>query len=1221
MVGALSAVAAGQDISLAEPGRLVYARETFALVEFGDELHVIDQNSGNINNNIDYRFDRNELKAMLGKQLNVSAIIRQIASSRKNAVGITVYYKDAAGKIVTKSARIDDTGDPAPRRYTAKLAIPADAVSAGFSLNAANGYNTTAEAFFSNLKVDITEVEPENNSTSVNLLFDPGFETRDRAVSNYLFFDEYLQNEAGCKLTGMAWQGKKALEIAPGASFALFANDQAGDGAVFSFYGRAVKADEAASLAVSMQTFEAEMHGSNTVLNLQTYALSDQYQRFQFIKEPGVKKAPSQQMNLYYIVLTNSGNTPLAVDAVQLEQGTQIAGDFNPERGSKLKVIVRQSLNVDQTFGTGRGVNRFREGKLAISGESGKFAQGGMAFAPGELVNAGTLAVKTPAGRKVPAQFDVLAVRPLEQSIIAVLVTLEPGSDREFVLYNQEQSAAAAAVAAVSGNTVTVDTGKLKMDLGGKSPLRFVPEVIDVAGKVYRGTAGEAKVIYNGPLTATVRLRGNHVNSDGETLLHFSTLLTFYSNSDTVKIGHSFENFQTDDQLYHTVKELSLRFADKTAKSTDILQRHRRFGQNEFILERDGKHPGNEVFDGKLGNSLVIEDFWQMAPRGLAVADGEIILRQWPSAGNRYLDLPLGFSSTVDFSYSPSGNLDRVAFLKQDFADMRKSGVFGDFLSQNEAEAKYPLLNAQINSVFDRLKHLTRTNFMYGMGDFGEIGNRCYYKNNETTAVKCYWMQYLRTGDVDLKQIAESQVRHLRDVDMAHFGPGTVGLHPHIAWGNISYNFHTGHFWITGLIWHYYLTGDRRSYESAVASAAVLIQKAAIKYPAGRERHRMLYHLAELYELSGGEKQILDALILQYNQGGKSDPANYYGALSHEALLKMYQVTGDKQYLERLQAEIKEFQAKNQCGEMPEDRTKAPGIAPLEEGRLFTAMETGAKMAKLQKDPALLHYLIANPEAELYYPLALTMRDHSIVLMSNYMAGLDAFGLKEPAGLPLNYHFINSLTGKMPIAGPDVPFELVLAPDAANQVELNIYRQRRFRYWQFKPQPDPVKYQVGSQQGELYANTVNEMKTFAVSSAKPVSATVNFAGDAWGGVASPREIALKSNRYFSARGSFAPIKMYYQSDAKLVIDWRWLKENNVRCGEALGVAVYDEASGRLIGSTCFTIPENYPSAGDTAAFRQTLDIPQAWQNRRLKLYLSDPKWIEWQINTQYLFDR
>jgi len=1215
-------MAAGQEISLAEPGRLVYARETFALVEFCEELHVIDQNSGNINNNIDYRFDRNELKSMLGKQLNVSAVIRQVASSRKNAVGITVYYKEPAGKIIAKSARIDDTADTAPRRYTVKLAIPADAVSAGFSLNAANGYNTTAEAFFSNLKVDITEIEPENSSTAVNLLFDPGFETRDRAVSNYLFFDEYLQSDADCKLSGVAWQGKKALEIAPGASFTLFANDQAGDGAVFSFYGRAVKAGETAGLAVSMQTFEAEMHGSNTVLNQQTYALSDQYQRFQLVKEPGAKKAPTQQMNLYYIVLTNSGKTPLVVDAVQLEQDTQTAGEFNPERGSKLKVIVRQTLNVDQTFGPGKGVNRFREGKLAISGVSGKFARGGMAFAPGELVNAGTLAVKTAAGREIPAQFDVLAVRPLDQSIIAVLVTLEPGSDREFVLYDRGAGALAAPVlATATGNLVKVDTGKLQMELGGKSPLRFIPEVIDVAGKVYRGTVAEAKVIYNGPLSATVRLRGKHVNSDGESLLNFSTLLTFYRNSDTVNVEHSFENFQTDDQLYHTVKELSLRFADKTAKAADIVQRHRRFGQNEFILARDGKTIGGEVFDGKLGTSLVIEDFWQMAPRGLAVADGEIILRQWPGAGTRYLDLPVGFTSTLNFSYSSSGDLAPVAFLKQDFADMRKSGVFGDFLSEAEAEVKFPRLNAQIDSVFDRLKHLTQTNFMYGMGDFGEIGNRCYYKNNETTAIKCYLQQYLRTGDWALKQIADAQVRHLRDVDMAHFRDGTVGLHPHIAWGNISYNFHTGHFWITGLVWHYYLTGDRRSYESAVASAAVLIQKSTIKYPAGRERHRMLYHLAELYELSGGDKQILDALILQYNQGGKSDPAHYYGALSHEALLKMFEVTGDRQYLERLQSEIKEFRAQNQPKEMPEDRTKAPGITPLEEGRLFTAMETGAKMAVRQNDPGLLHYLVANPDAELYYPLALTMRDHSIVLMSNYMAGLDAFGLKEPAGLPMNYHFVNSLTGKMPISGPDVPFELVLAPDAAGKVELNIYRQRRFRYWLLKPQPDPVKYQIGDQQGEMYANTVNEMKTLAVNSAKPVAATVNFTGDAWGGVASPLPVALKSGRYFSARGSFAPIKMYYQSDSELVINWRWLKENNVRCGETLGVAVYDEASGQLINSTCFTIPENYPANDNTASFRQTLSIPKAWQNRRLKLYLSDPKWIEWQINTPYLFDR
>lgn len=77
-------------------------------------------------------------------------------------------------------------------------------------------------------------------------------------------------------------------------------------------------------------------------------------------------------------------------------------------------------------------------------------------------------------------------------------------------------------------------------------------------------------------------------------------------------------------------------------------------------------------------------------------------------------------------------------------------------------------------------------------------------------------------GDPALFRRAAEMERQFRDVAVPHASPSSMWIQPHAAGTHTTGHFHVGHFWSTGMIWHYLLTGDRRSYDTARGTAADL---------------------------------------------------------------------------------------------------------------------------------------------------------------------------------------------------------------------------------------------------------------------------------------------------------------------------------------------------------------------------------------------------------------
>ena len=128
----------------------------------------------------------------------------------------------------------------------------------------------------------------------------------------------------------------------------------------------------------------------------------------------------------------------------------------------------------------------------------------------------------------------------------------------------------------------------------------------------------------------------------------------------------------------------------------------------------------------------------------------------------------------------------------------------------------------------------------YGVMNFGdEFGERRYcWTNLEHDPQHHLFTQFARTADARFFRIASQMARHQGDVDTRHYGrvPGHVGQQWMHSVGHTSgyfpYNYmgmaeyahhcqsgHRGHMWNRGLLEHYLLGGDRRSWNTAILVA------------------------------------------------------------------------------------------------------------------------------------------------------------------------------------------------------------------------------------------------------------------------------------------------------------------------------------------------------------------------------------------------------------------
>ncbi|MEI6502279.1 MAG: hypothetical protein WCP21_14790, partial [Armatimonadota bacterium] len=272
------------------------------------------------------------------------------------------------------------------------------------------------------------------------------------------------------------------------------------------------------------------------------------------------------------------------------------------------------------------------------------------------------------------------------------------------------------------------------------------------------------------------------------------------------------------------------------------------------------KAPGVITWDG---GSAVVHDFWQRWPKSLSMDDQGLtfgLLPRQPSA-DFGKDLPYYLMyNFVDGKYRAKWGMAFTTRITFDFTgNLKPAEVYAEaqtpvlavipaaYYSQTMALGplaaplgkQFAMWDSYMDSCFkdnERTRQSAREYGYYNYGDwFGERGRN--WGNNEYDLAHGLFMQYARTGNRDLARWARTSAQHRADTDTvwAYPDPYYVGAtHQHsighsgtwtqdverATWSH-RYDMHTsaesGHVWADGLMDDWYLTGEPRAAESALA--------------------------------------------------------------------------------------------------------------------------------------------------------------------------------------------------------------------------------------------------------------------------------------------------------------------------------------------------------------------------------------------------------------------
>lgn len=1111
-----------------------------------------------------------------------------------------------------------------------------------------------------------------------NLIPDSSFEQGRTCRGTYALVGEYSEPEAPAGLALDPHEraaGQRSLRLAPGAVWTCEVVDRYAAEGVFS---ASIKDAQAVVVQVGAWSLDPHGLGPNagpaTTVREAPAAAGWQRLAVPFAND---HKIGANDPCLYSLCVSNRGDGPVWLDAAQLELGRREASPYSPLTCSFYNVDTAAGYELDTRLDMvspvpaqkASGEVRFRVCEREGQARPGQPVWGGIPFPPGELFDAAALTLWDAAGRPVPCQTAPLARRARDGSIVSLLlhfqVTLAAGEQQHFSLRYGLPAAppGPGGLARQEASDIVLDTGVLQATLRGNR-FRLFDLVRDLQGREVRGEAVNAGAFVhtpdgkqfdsagtapdsltieeNGPLSASIRVTGRHAAADGAGLLAYECHIRAFKGKAYFLIDYTVENREAPRHVLVSDAGLRLpvlagegpiRFglvgeapiSVPTAEGpVALVQTRQRYGPLRYDVLGNGSWRPDRRSDGTLTlpqGGIAVADFWRLNPKELVAGAQGLTVYQWPAQGVKALLWPYGMATTLRLAYAPLGPLaDGQALAQQPLtiepepAWLAASGLFGHFLDAPTAAREYPRFSAVEEQVFAMSKRWLDVSAYDGMFDYGDLGNPAFASNHETEAVRNLWVRYARTLDPELYRWACAASLHARDVDVTHIRPGVAMRSVHGSGTHASYNFHTGHYWMTGVVWHYLFTGDRRSLDVATAAAAELVRKSGLRYQ-GRERARLLMHLAEIYELTG-IRSFREAMERQYafNQWEPMTPG-YYSGLALIAYRQMYQATGERRYLERFLADGEDMV--KICRQAP----TPDAVASVGEGRSWYLFRALGELAASTGDRK---FADAAAGALPKYTAAMTAQDSCMAMAAPYLWALHRFGIPESGQMP------NALTGLGRLCGApghgdrSTAFTLEI-PVGAGSAELQLYRLRRFRFASSSKAPDWVEYQLtsphgdSSQTGRLEGEAEFAMKTLLLPPAtgEPWRLQVNFIEDSWGAVACSVPVRLSADHaYFARHTRFVPLAWWVQAprSGRLALDYRWDFHHNGYAGQTLGAALEDGA-GRLVDCQVWTVPRDYPPAAGSGicTWRQVLSIPPALRGHPLRLIVNDSKWVEWQV--------
>ena len=299
---------------------------------------------------------------------------------------------------------------------------------------------------------------------------------------------------------------------------------------------------------------------------------------------------------------------------------------------------------------------------------------------------------------------------------------------------------------------------------------------------------------------------------------------------------------------------------------------------NQFVVvsggnqtPTDARLSGVILADGDGGPAVALDDFWQNYPKGFSIRQDGLDIDLCPAFDGGVYDafpfekeghqlyyylldghyrLKQGVSKThqllLCFESAGQQELCR-AFERPPLATAPPewycgSKVFYDVAPRNTE--RFKLYEAAIDKNIAEYARRQERQHDFGMLNYGDwYGERgTNWGNIEYDTQHAFFLEYIRSGNSDAFFLGHATELHNRDIDTVQFSPdggqnGAVYVHQmcHVGGyydkgvpGSLGFprgGYTVSHAWCEGHFDHYFLTGDRRSYETGCAVADFFIRR------------------------------------------------------------------------------------------------------------------------------------------------------------------------------------------------------------------------------------------------------------------------------------------------------------------------------------------------------------------------------------------------------------
>jgi len=404
-----------------------------------------------------------------------------------------------------------------------------------------------------------------------------------------------------------------------------------------------------------------------------------------------------------------------------------------------------------------------------------------------------------------------------------------------------------------------------------------------------RGAGAQVEVEESGPVRAVVKTVSPLVDPTGVERMQIEQRIEAYRGCPFLRIRHTLivtgsDKFTELRALAYRIPlavkaeswQAPLAGGDTVELTSEVPAVRQQF-DNQFVLlgshgetVREGRLAGHLVARGQLGCAVALRDFWQNYPKGFAVDSGVVQIALCPAfpeglydefpfeqeghhlyyylLGGRYR-LKQGMAKTHDLflCFAPEGGqlcaaLERPPLATAPPAWYCQSRAFYE-VAPRDSE-RFRLYEDGIDRNLEAYVAARRRQGDFGMlnyGDwYGERGSN--WGNVEYDTQHAFFLEYIRSGNPAAFWLAEVTELHNRDIDTIQWSrdPGQIGavyVHQmcHVGEyydrgvpGTLGYprgGFTVSHAWVEGHFEHYFLTGDRRSFQTGCAVADFFIRR------------------------------------------------------------------------------------------------------------------------------------------------------------------------------------------------------------------------------------------------------------------------------------------------------------------------------------------------------------------------------------------------------------